>query len=274
MGSRARRPLLALLAALAAALAVTGCVSMPSAGPVLSYPVTQETGGQNGQNMQFIAQPPRNGWNPQQIVNGFLTAAAAFGNQAQVARQYLTPDESKDWNPSWGAYVYKTGPSVGNPVYQAAAPKQSAPAASPARRARPASRHPRRRRSWSTARSRRSCRARRNLRRPLGVRTRGSGPLPLQPGEHRTASGGSPARRRICCSPTTRSRTTTSCGTCTSSIRTTTTWCPTRSTCRCRPRPRLMNRLVNDLIAPPKDWLADGATQTAFPAAAKVGGAR
>ncbi len=106
MASRARRPLLALLAAVAAALAITGCVSMPNAGPVLSYPVTQETGGQNGQNMQFIVQPPGDGSNPQQIVNGFLLAAAAFGNQAQVARQYLTPDESKNWNPAWGASVY------------------------------------------------------------------------------------------------------------------------------------------------------------------------
>lgn len=126
MASRARRPLLALLAAVAAALAITGCVSMPSAGPVLSYPVTQETGGQNGQNMQFIVQPPVDGWNPQQIVNGFLLASAAFGNQAQVARQYLTPDESKSWNPAWGAYVYQTKPSVGNPVYPAAAPGQDA----------------------------------------------------------------------------------------------------------------------------------------------------
>jgi Lipoprotein LpqB beta-propeller domain/Sporulation and spore germination len=126
MGSRARRPLLALVAAVTAALAVTGCVSMPSAGPVLSYPVTQETGGQNGQNMQFIVQPPGDGWNPQQIVNGFLLAAAAFGNQAQVARQYLTPDESKNWNPAWGAFVYQTKPSVGNPAYPAAAPEQAA----------------------------------------------------------------------------------------------------------------------------------------------------
>ena len=126
MDSRARRRLLALLAAVAAALAVTGCVSMPSAGPVLSYPVTQETGVQNGQNMQFIVQPPSDGENPQQVVNGFLLAAAAFGNQAQVARQYLTPDESRKWNPSWSADVYQTKPSVGDPVYQPAAPQQGA----------------------------------------------------------------------------------------------------------------------------------------------------
>jgi Lipoprotein LpqB beta-propeller domain/Sporulation and spore germination len=118
-----RRPLLALLAAVTAALAVTGCVSMPSAGPVLSYPVSQETGGQNGQNLQFSAQLPGAGWNPQQMVSGFLIAAAA--NQDQVAREYLAPAERKRWNPSLTTttYVYQTRPSVLNPVPQATVPQ-------------------------------------------------------------------------------------------------------------------------------------------------------
>jgi hypothetical protein len=119
--SRGRRRLLVVLAALTGALVISGCVSVPNAGPVLSYPVNQETGSLNGQNMQFIAKPPGSGWNPQAIVNGFLIAAAAFGNQAAVAREYLTPAESKNWKPSWNAYVYQTRPNVGAPQYQAAA---------------------------------------------------------------------------------------------------------------------------------------------------------
>ena len=121
MGS-VRRPLLALLAAVTAALAVTGCVSMPSAGPVLSYPVSQETGGQNGQNLQFSAQPPGAGWNPQQMVSGFLIAAAA--NQYQVARQYLAPAVRQHWNSSPPTtYVYQTRPNVLNPVPPAIVPQ-------------------------------------------------------------------------------------------------------------------------------------------------------
>src|SRR5580698_5815637 len=118
-----RRPLLALLAAVTAALAVTGCVSMPSAGPVLSYPVSQETGGQNGQNLQISAQPPSAGWNPQQMVSGFLIAAAA--NQDQVAREYLAPAIRKGWNPSLTTttYVYQTRPNLLNPVPQATVPQ-------------------------------------------------------------------------------------------------------------------------------------------------------
>ncbi len=112
-----------MLAAVTAALAVTGCVSMPSAGPVLSYPVSQQTGGQNGQNLQFSAQPPGAGWNPQQIVSGFLIAAAA--NQDQVAREYLAPAERKRWNPSLTTttYVYKSRPNVLNPVPQPTVPQ-------------------------------------------------------------------------------------------------------------------------------------------------------
>jgi Lipoprotein LpqB beta-propeller domain/Sporulation and spore germination len=124
VGSRARRPLLAVLAAMTAAIAVTGCVSMPNAGPVLSYPVTQETGAQNGQNMQVIVAGPAATWDPRQIVTGFLTAAAAFGNQPQVAKAYLTPAESKHWNPNWNAYVYQSGPNVRPAVYHPTGPKQ------------------------------------------------------------------------------------------------------------------------------------------------------
>jgi len=118
-----RRPLLAVLAAVTAALAVTGCVSMPSAGPVLSYPVTQETGGQNGQNLQFTTQLPGVGWNPQQVVSGFLIAAAA--NQDQVARKYLAPAERKSWNPSLTTttYVYQTRPNVLSAAPQPAVPQ-------------------------------------------------------------------------------------------------------------------------------------------------------
>jgi hypothetical protein len=109
----ARRPVLAALTALlAAALGATGCVSMPSGGPVLSYPVTQGATAQNQPNLQIQPQPPRPGWTPTEIVQGFLTASANFGNYPQVALAYLTPDEQKAWDPAWSAVVYKSGPNV------------------------------------------------------------------------------------------------------------------------------------------------------------------
>jgi Lipoprotein LpqB beta-propeller domain/Sporulation and spore germination len=114
------RPLLTALAALVvAALAATGCVSMPSGGPVLSYPVTQGTDAQNQPFVQIQPQPPGNGWSPSQIVQGFLTASANFGSYPNVARQYLTPGVI--WDPIWSAIVYKRGPNVTAPTYPPAA---------------------------------------------------------------------------------------------------------------------------------------------------------
>ena len=62
-------------------------------------------------------QQPADGWDPKQIVQGFLTASASFGNYSYIAREYLTPQEAKDWNPFWSAIVYKSCPNVENPVY-------------------------------------------------------------------------------------------------------------------------------------------------------------
>jgi hypothetical protein len=109
--------LAALAALLVAALSATGCVSMPSGGAVLSHPVTQGPAAQNQPYVQIQPQPPGAGWTPSQIVQGFLTASANFGSYPQVAKQYLTPTEQKIWDPFWSAVVYKSGPDVARPVY-------------------------------------------------------------------------------------------------------------------------------------------------------------
>jgi hypothetical protein len=94
----------------AASLAAAGCVSMPTGGPVASYPVTQGPGAQNQPYVQIVPNPPGANWSPTEIVQGFLTASASFGSD--VALQYLTPQERKTWNPLWSAIVYKDGPNV------------------------------------------------------------------------------------------------------------------------------------------------------------------
>ena len=95
---------------LAASLA--GCVSLPSGGPVSSYAITQGPDGQSQPYLQSIAQGPRAGWSPAEIVQGFLTASASFGAGQQIAREYLTPDTSRKWDPGWTAVVYSNGPNV------------------------------------------------------------------------------------------------------------------------------------------------------------------
>lgn len=115
------RPALATLGALViAALSAAGCVSMPACGPVQSYPVTQQ--GADAEAQPFIQvqpQAPRPGWNPTQIVQGFLLASESFGTYSGVAQQYLTPAEQKPWTTktNWSAAVYKSGPQVMPPTY-------------------------------------------------------------------------------------------------------------------------------------------------------------
>ena len=130
MGSRRwPRPVLAVAAALVAALSVAGCVSMPSAGPVQSYPVTQGTSAQAQPYVQIVSGPPQPGWSPKQIVEGFLTASASFGDEGAMARQYLTPQAKAHWSLSWSAIVYKDGPTVAGTAYSPApAPKPTAKA--------------------------------------------------------------------------------------------------------------------------------------------------
>lgn len=120
-----KRPALAALL-IAVTLFLAGCVSMPTGGPVQSYPVTQGTDAQSQEYMQLQPQPPGSGWNPQQIVEGFLTASASFGDYGQVVQEYLTPQEQKNWKKvtNWSALVYKSGPDVSGPTYSSS-PKNS-----------------------------------------------------------------------------------------------------------------------------------------------------
>jgi Lipoprotein LpqB beta-propeller domain/Sporulation and spore germination len=127
-GTRARRPLLAAAAAVAAAVTVAGCVSMPTGGPVLSYPVTQAADGQNQTYVQIVPQPPKAGATPTDIVQGFLTASASFGDYGDIAYDYLTPQEQKNWSDTRysSALVYKSGPDVAGPATAPSSPKAPA----------------------------------------------------------------------------------------------------------------------------------------------------
>jgi hypothetical protein len=112
------KPLAVVLAALVLMISVAGCVSMPSGGPVLPYEITQGSGADSQHYLQFVPQSPEDGWDPAQIVQGFITASASFTNGQQVAREYLTQDASRLWVPLWSANVFTgDGPHVSDPVY-------------------------------------------------------------------------------------------------------------------------------------------------------------
>lgn len=264
MASRVRAAL-AALAALAAALAVAGCVSVPSAGPVLSYPVAQPTSGQNGQNLQDIAAAPGATWSPNQIVTGFLAAAAAIGDQ-QVARSYLTPQASKSWNPSWTAYVYQTGPYVQNPVYQAETPRPQRTVKSVPKAAKRASAPEH---ATVVVDGRISAQLSGH-----GTYAVPSSSAPVGPQVFQLVKSGD--QWRISGAPSTLLLTQDQFAD-DYELRNLYFFDPNNQYLVPDPvyvplqatTTTLINRLVTDLIAPPKDWLAD-ATQTAFPAGTKI----
>jgi hypothetical protein len=109
----ARRAVTALIGAVGLSLAAAGCVSIPSGGPVLSYPVSQSGNGQNPNLNQIAPPPPAPNETPTMVVSGFLAAGASFAGQQHVAREYLTTAASGAWNPGWSATVFKgSSPTV------------------------------------------------------------------------------------------------------------------------------------------------------------------
>lgn len=109
----------ALVSALVASvLVLSGCGSVsstltaqvPTSGPIEQG--AQIAGTSEDQFIRVIARPPREGMTPSQIVQGFLEASASFDGDHAVARQYLTPDASNDWNTARGVAVYEGIPTL------------------------------------------------------------------------------------------------------------------------------------------------------------------
>lgn len=107
----------ALVAAAVLSL-VAGCGGVPtslSAQVPTSGPIEQ--GEQVGvdpedQFIRVIAREPRPGMTSTQVVQGFLDASASFDGDHAVARQYLTPAASREWNTDAGVTVYDGAPSL------------------------------------------------------------------------------------------------------------------------------------------------------------------
>lgn len=97
---------LALIGALAVSL--TACsgwsLDVPTSGPIQQG--ERLVGGEEGQFIRVIARPPAEGMSPAQIVQGFLDASASFDGNHAVARQYLTPAASAEWDSRAGVLVY------------------------------------------------------------------------------------------------------------------------------------------------------------------------
>jgi hypothetical protein len=109
MSSGSRR--LRIPVAVCAVLALAGCASIPTSGPVREGGDLRLQRADDG--VSVIGEPPRPGATPSEIINGFLDSSADFQNDHQVARLYLTRAASRRWRPQAGTQVYdKTELSV------------------------------------------------------------------------------------------------------------------------------------------------------------------
>lgn len=115
MSPRRLRPWLVMLAV---TVVLAGCggipaslsARVPTAGPI-------EQGEQVGveredQFIRVIAREPRPGMSPEEVVQGFLDASASFDADHAVARDYLTPAASKQWETGAGVTVYDGVPAL------------------------------------------------------------------------------------------------------------------------------------------------------------------
>lgn len=92
-------------AAVAVAVAVGGCATVPTSGAVQQFGSAAQAGGLPRDYPQEIPEPPGPNWDPQEIVQGFLVASASFAGHHAVARAYLDPAAQRTWNPVGGVTV-------------------------------------------------------------------------------------------------------------------------------------------------------------------------
>jgi hypothetical protein len=112
--ARLRLRVAALLGAVAVLLA--GCVAIPTSGPVgVGVEGVPEQG-----SIELLGDPPQQDGSPEDIVRGFLGASAAGfsrstgsenGDDFRIAREYLSGETRRSWNPRERVVVYATASS-------------------------------------------------------------------------------------------------------------------------------------------------------------------
>lgn len=104
-----RRPTLAVLAA--ASLALASCAQVPTSSPVGTSPPL--AGAEQDQEVPlYVPAGPVKDAGASEIIRGFLAAGVGPQDDYGIARQYLTGDASKDWDPYRRTVVYSSQPTV------------------------------------------------------------------------------------------------------------------------------------------------------------------
>lgn len=102
-----------MFTAIAGCALLTGCVQMPTSGPVHEAEVT--TSADDVPGISFDPRPPRAGQPAGEIVSGFLEAMKATPISMTVARQFLSRDAAETWVPEQEIITYaELGTALGD----------------------------------------------------------------------------------------------------------------------------------------------------------------
>ncbi len=98
-----------LLAGAAAVVALAGCATVPSSGPVHIAKALPQARGIEAQDVHFLPPKPVPAEQPEDIVRGFLDASTSAEDDFAIAREYLVPDAAKSWRPQQGGVTVYSG---------------------------------------------------------------------------------------------------------------------------------------------------------------------
>jgi len=97
-----RRRIATIVAALAAVVVLSACVSIPTGGGVTTQEIPDDQGG--GEFIRTVSGPQK-GMTPREIVAGFVRAGGGPQGQYTVAKEYLADSLQSKWNPGAGTLV-------------------------------------------------------------------------------------------------------------------------------------------------------------------------
>ncbi len=86
--------------------ALTGCVALPEAGPVVEVEQSGGSATDTGGAAAIDARPPQEGMSAAEVVKGFLDAMQAWPTELSTAKQFLSSETRSTWSPA-GTIVYE-----------------------------------------------------------------------------------------------------------------------------------------------------------------------
>jgi len=107
-GAARRRPVHAVAYGALGVVLLAGCASMPDSGDLRGV----DSAPQQDTQVRVFAMPPQEDAQPVEIVSGFLEALTSDDPTYSTARQYLTGQASKTWEPTLSTTVLANGPGT------------------------------------------------------------------------------------------------------------------------------------------------------------------